>query len=373
MSVHLKGRLATFINGTRTSDVEKEYVVGFDYTGNRIQLKRFEELNDGTRKTAADSVAAGALTAISPPSAVALQRVEARDGVSVEAAIALNEPTRIKIDGGAISDVFGNIYSTNCGATGAAAMLPNGHAAPAINPAGEVVLECDKERGEIYVKPVGPGAKPINLFVSSGKATYTLILKRVDMPADTIVIVDRTLARPFAANSAQVASHAPSHERALKAMLFAMAGDEVPSELRVEEVNQPVELWAEARFTLLRAFEGRGSHRRVLSAHQCQQGAYGARRRGIRSRGWRCPRGIDREPQPRPRREHQRVRHSRREQAMASLKLKFWDTLDPKRKQWALLILCLAPLSRSCGRSLPLRKTRSPRSRRAREHPVSNA
>ena len=135
-----------------------------------------------------------ALTAISPPAALALQRVEARDGVSVEAAIALNEPTRIKIDGGAISDVFGNIYSTNCGATSAAAMLPSGQAAPAINPAGEVVLECDKERGEIYVKPVGPGAKPINLFVSSGKATYTLILKRVDMPADTIVIVDRTLA-----------------------------------------------------------------------------------------------------------------------------------------------------------------------------------
>jgi len=59
LSVHLKGRLATFINGTRTSDIEKEYVVGFDYTGNRIQLKRFEEFNDDTRKTAAGSVAAG--------------------------------------------------------------------------------------------------------------------------------------------------------------------------------------------------------------------------------------------------------------------------------------------------------------------------
>ena len=59
LSVHLKGRLATFINGTRTSDVEKEYVVGFDYTGNRIQLKHFEEFNDGTRKTAAEAVAAG--------------------------------------------------------------------------------------------------------------------------------------------------------------------------------------------------------------------------------------------------------------------------------------------------------------------------
>jgi conjugal transfer pilus assembly protein TraK len=35
-----------------------------------------------------------------------------------------------------------------------------------------------------------------------------------------------------------------------------MASDE-PGDLRVEEMNQPVELWAEARFTLLTTFEGR--------------------------------------------------------------------------------------------------------------------
>ena len=57
LSVHMKGRLATFINGSRTSDIEKEYVVVFDYTGNRIQLKRFEEFNDGTRTSAADRAA----------------------------------------------------------------------------------------------------------------------------------------------------------------------------------------------------------------------------------------------------------------------------------------------------------------------------
>jgi conjugal transfer pilus assembly protein TraK len=198
------------------------------------------------------------LTATSPLTAFALQRLEARDGVSVEAAIALKEPTRIKIDGGAISDVFGNIYSTNCGSPSAAALLPNGQLAPAINPAGEVVLECDKGKGEIYIKPVSAGAKPINLFVSSGTATYTLILKRVDMPSDTIVIVDRSLRQPPAANATQVATAAPNHERSLKAMLFAMAGDEVPDELRVEEVNQPMQLWAEARFTLMRTYEGRG-------------------------------------------------------------------------------------------------------------------
>ena len=193
--------------------------------------------------------------AISPAAAFALQRIEARDGVSVEAAIALKEPTRIKIEGSAISDVFGNIYSTNCGTASATPLVPNGPPLPAVNPSGEVILECDKDRGEIYVKPVGAGAKPINLFVSSGKATYTLVLRRVDMPADTIVIVDRT-STVAAAGSAMVGGRAPNHERALKAMLVAMASDE-PGDLRVEEVNQPVELWAESRFTLLRTFEGR--------------------------------------------------------------------------------------------------------------------
>ena len=195
------------------------------------------------------------LLAISPAAAFALQRIEARDGVSVEAAIALKEPTRIKIEGSAISDVFGNIYSTNCGPASTAPLVPNGPSLPAVNPSGEVILECDKDRGEIYVKPVADGAKPINLFVSSGKATYTLVLKRVDMPADTIVIVDRT---PTAAgaSASKVAGRAPNHERALKAMLVAMASDE-PGDLRVEDVNQPVQLWAEARFTLLRTFEGR--------------------------------------------------------------------------------------------------------------------
>ena len=195
------------------------------------------------------------LLANSPAAAFALQRIEARDGVSVEAAIALKEPTRIKIDGGVISDVFGNIYSTNCGTTSAMPLVPNGPPLPAVNPSGEVILECDKDRGEIYVKPVADAAKPINLFVSSGKATYTLVLKRVDMPADTIVIVDRT-PTPAGAEASRVAGRAPNHERALKAMLVAMASDE-PGELRVEEVNQPIELWAEARFTLLRTFEGR--------------------------------------------------------------------------------------------------------------------
>ena len=192
---------------------------------------------------------------ISATPALALQTIEARDGVSVEAAIALKEATRIKVDGANITEVFGNIYSSNCGAV-AAVNRDSGQSLAATNPAGEIVLECDKDKGEIYVKPVSAGAKPINLFISTSKSTYTLVLKRVDMPADTIVVKDRT-SQQATNPSERAGGTSPSHVRALKLMLTAMASDRVSADVRVEEVNRPVQLWSESRFTLLRLYEGR--------------------------------------------------------------------------------------------------------------------
>ncbi len=206
----------------------------------------------------------------------ALQVVEGRDGVAVEAILSIKEPTRIRIEGAPITDVFGNIYSSNCGgasgpATGGASLAggttPIASTAPSINPVGEVVLECDRDKGEIYVRPVGQtldgGGKPVNLFVSSAQATYTLVLRRADTPADTIVIRDKTVKAAAVIGTGQAGSvSAPlgssaHHVRALKAMLVAMASDRTPSDVRIEELNQPVQLWAEARFSLIRRFEGR--------------------------------------------------------------------------------------------------------------------
>jgi len=193
------------------------------------------------------------------PVAHALQIVEASDGVSVEAVLSVKEPTRIRIDGAAITNVFGNIYSSNCGAaltqTPTNGASPSASAAP-VNPAGEVVLECDTDRGEIYVRPVGGMGKPVNLFVSSATATYTLLLRRSDTPADTIVIRDKTPRQAKAAAAPD--ARQGSHVRSLKAMLVAMSSDRVPTDVRVEEVNRVIQLWAEARFSLVRIFEGRG-------------------------------------------------------------------------------------------------------------------
>jgi conjugal transfer pilus assembly protein TraK len=192
------------------------------------------------------------------PVAHALQLVEASDGVTVEAILSVKEPTRIRIDGAAITNVFGNIYSSNCG--GAITQQQPGASAPAspqINPAGEIVLECDADKGEVYVRPVGAAGKPVNLFISSQHATYTLLLRRSDTPADTIVIRDKA-PREAKAESGSPAGRQPQHVRMLKAMLVAMVSDRVPADVRVEEVNRPIQLWAEAKFSLMRLYEGRG-------------------------------------------------------------------------------------------------------------------
>lgn len=213
------------------------------------------------RRAELPGLATTAALLLASASANSLQLIEARDGVSVEAIVSIKEATRIRIDGAPITDVFGNIYSSNCGAApsvaaGTGPMVPS---APAINPGGEIVLECDREKGEIYVRPVGDSAKPINLFVSSAQATYTLLLRRSDTPADTIVIRDKTPRQINPSSSAQgPLGPSANHIRALKTMLAAMASDRVPADVRVEEVNRPVQLWAEAKFSLMRRYEGRG-------------------------------------------------------------------------------------------------------------------
>ncbi len=201
------------------------------------------------------------------PSAHALQLIEASDGVSVEAILSVKEPTRIRIEGAPITDVFGNIYSSHCGATPTLATLPampvgapsSSVSTPASNPAGDVVLECDRDKGEIYVRPTGASTRPVNLFVSSATATYTLLLRRSDTPADTIVIRDKTpkSLKPSAAAQGP-AGPSPNHIRATKALLVAMASDRVPADFQVEEVNRSVQLWAEAQFSQVRQYEGRG-------------------------------------------------------------------------------------------------------------------
>jgi conjugal transfer pilus assembly protein TraK len=209
-------------------------------------------------RQSAAALLAVAMAAVAPCSH-ALQVLDAKDGIAIEAIVSLKEPTRIRIDGAPIVDVFGNIYLSSCAAaagSGATPLAPP--LAPQINPGGEFILECDRDKGEIYVRPVGESSKPINVFISSAGATYTLLLRRSDVPADTIVIRDRVDRSRTALPVRAPQGPAPSHIRSLKALLLAMASDRVSADIRVEEVGQPVQLWVGTRLTLLRRYEGRG-------------------------------------------------------------------------------------------------------------------
>jgi conjugal transfer pilus assembly protein TraK len=216
-------------------------------------------------------VATALIALVCTPASHALQIVDARDGVAVEAILSVKEPTRIRIEGAPITDVFGNIHSSSCGGAAAGASgspgSPVAPLSPAINPAGEIVVECDRDKGEIYVRPIATASdgssaagKPVNLFISSAHATYTLILRRADTPADTILIRDRSVPPAPVDGRASSGPSGPSahHVRAMKALLVAMASNRVPPDVRVDELNQPVQLWAEARFALMRRYEGRG-------------------------------------------------------------------------------------------------------------------
>lgn len=208
-------------------------------------------------------VIAGVATTMAALPAQALQLVEASDGAAVEAILSIREPTRIRIEGASIADVFGNIHSSQCGTAAALpaspGMTPAGTGSSPPNPAGEIALTCDRDKGEIYVRPVGDSAKPINLFVASANATYTLLLRRSDTPADTIVIRDRTpKALKHAPSGQPPAGPSPNQVRAMKALLVAMASDRVPPDIRVEETRGTLPLWNEAQFSRVRQYEGRG-------------------------------------------------------------------------------------------------------------------
>lgn len=80
----------------------------------------------------------------------------AKDGATIEVAIAKDAPTRIRIQGDRIVDVVGNVQSSSgCDARSAEAGSPP-TATPqlptaATNPRGDVALTCNLEKGEVFV------------------------------------------------------------------------------------------------------------------------------------------------------------------------------------------------------------------------------
>lgn len=187
----------------------------------------------------------------------AVQRKEVRDGVAVEAVISEREVTRIRVEDGMISGVVGKIQS----ASGCSVPADNGPAtAQLAQPStalAEMSVTCDLAKGEIYVRPLGEGKRPINLFVSTDHATYTLVLRRADIPSDTITLFDPA-SRATASRAGGARPRQAGHVKDIKSMVRAMVASRTPDDIQVEDVKVPLQLWQEASLTLMRSYRGRG-------------------------------------------------------------------------------------------------------------------
>jgi conjugal transfer pilus assembly protein TraK len=188
----------------------------------------------------------------------AAQRKEVRDGLAVEAVISAREVTRIRIEDAKITGVVGKIQSASGCATNPDTAAPAAQAPPQPSPSpAEASITCDLSKGEVYLRALGTGKKPINLFVSTDRATYTLVLRKDDRPSDTIVLFDPSLPKAEGAKGGVRAKQA-SHVKGIKSMLRAMLAGRTPDDVLAEDANVPLRLWQEASFTLTRTYRGRG-------------------------------------------------------------------------------------------------------------------
>ena len=168
------------------------------------------------------------LLALSLP-ASALQIVDAKDGETVFAKISQKEVTRIAFERGRVRKVTGN--------------------------AGDFILEKDEEKGQIFVRPAQAGStKPINLFVTSDRATVALLLQPIDAPSDSIVIRE---GREVQTSPSRV-ERSGRHVRTVKNLLLAMATDALPEDMQIRETTRELALWPGVRMTLQRVYLGAG-------------------------------------------------------------------------------------------------------------------
>lgn len=117
---------------------------------------------------------------------------------------------------------------------------------------GEFQVNPDKETGVAYLKPVTD--KPmISLFVADDAGRHwKLNLKIEDVPAETVVIRDRSRLRQEAmANGVD-----EPRNTAIRRVLLALSRDAEPEDMVVRDRLEIVPLWNEARFVLVRTLEG---------------------------------------------------------------------------------------------------------------------
>jgi conjugal transfer pilus assembly protein TraK len=173
----------------------------------------------------------------------ALQDLEVKPDGMTTARIALHDATRIRVDGQAITQVYGANVQDQKG-----------------NPTGTLIVQPLDARGEISVIPVaGVADKPISVFVDTAKSTYTLVLIPSETPSETIVLHDHSKGKAVGnCSSDEALKRAPAYYRAIKRFVLALEGTNGDQDLPITHTHEQVQLWPEARFTLTEMANGDG-------------------------------------------------------------------------------------------------------------------
>jgi conjugal transfer pilus assembly protein TraK len=163
--------------------------------------------------------------------ALAQQLIHVRDGETAVASISMTDLTRIRMSSGRIVKVRGND--------------------------GEVVIEIDKNRGELFVRPLAV-QKPVNLFLTSDSgSTFVLLLTPKAIPSDTLVLREGWTGQSASNAATDGESMSAGYQPEIKHLVVAMARGDMPRGYHVQEINRKVRLWKNTLFTLEREYQGR--------------------------------------------------------------------------------------------------------------------
>lgn len=117
---------------------------------------------------------------------------------------------------------------------------------------GEFQVASDKDSGVAYVKPAADKSF-LTLFVADdGGRHWKLNIKVADVPAETIVIRDRSRLR----QEPKAIAADESRNAAIRRVMLALVRDAEPEDMVAKDVLDIVPLWNEARFVLVRTLEG---------------------------------------------------------------------------------------------------------------------
>jgi conjugal transfer pilus assembly protein TraK len=116
----------------------------------------------------------------------------------------------------------------------------------------------DEKSGELRVLPNENDRRPINVIVTSDKGnTYTLILRIEDLPSQTILLRDVSIAKRAPSAPAPLPAKLEGFERQLRQLIVALARDEKPVDAEHIHKEQEFGLWQDTHFVLKTALVAR--------------------------------------------------------------------------------------------------------------------